>query len=95
MPIRRNRDWELKESAITPEDVFRQRRALLKTMGLGGLIAGAAPLLAACEDEAPIVAEDDPSAALYPVKRNAAYTLDREITAEAEATTYTNFYEFG
>ncbi len=95
MTIRRSRDWELKERDITPESVFRDRRALLKAMGLGGLILGAAPLLAACEEEAPVVAELDPSAGLYPVTRNAAFTLDRPLTAEADATGYNNFYEFG
>lgn len=95
MPIRQRRDWELKESEVTPEGVFQQRRALLKTMGMGGLIVGAAPLLAACDDAPPAVVEDDPSEPLYPVKRNARYTLDREITQEKLATTYNNFYEFG
>ena len=69
MPIRRNRDWELREYEVTPEGVYRDRRSLLKAMGLGGLIVGAAPLLAACEDEPPIIPEIDPSAPLYPVKR--------------------------
>ena len=95
MQIRRNRDWELKEHQITPEGVYLDRRSLLKTMGLGGLIVGAAPLLAACEEEPPIIPEIDPSASLYPVKRNTAYRLDREITPEETATTYNNFYEFG
>ena len=95
MPIRRNRDWELKEHQITPEAIYRDRRSVLRTMGLGGLILGAAPLLAGCEDDPPIVAETDPSASRYPVKRNTLYTLDREITPEAQATTYNNFYEFG
>jgi sulfoxide reductase catalytic subunit YedY len=31
----------------------------------------------------------------YPFERNSAYRLDRAITDEEEATTYTNFYEFG
>jgi len=95
MPIRQNRDWELKENRITPEGVFRDRRSILKAMGVGGLIAGAAPLLAGCEEEPPIVPEVDPTASLYPVKRNTAFMLDREITPEPLATTYNNFYEFG
>ena len=36
----------------------------------------------------------DPSAGLYPVKRNERYTLDRPITAEKLSTTYNNFYEY-
>ena len=95
MQIRQRRDWELKENEATPEGVYLQRRALLKSFGLGGLIMGAAPLLAACEEAPPAVVEDDPSADLYPVKRNAKYVLDRELTPEGDATTYNNFYEFG
>jgi sulfoxide reductase catalytic subunit YedY len=94
MPIRIPRGWELPESAATPESVFRDRRRLVKAMGLGGLIAGAAPLLAAC-DSGPIDYEPDPSAPLYPVTRNPRYTAARGLTAEAEATDYCNFYEFG
>ncbi len=30
----------------------------------------------------------------YPAKRNPAFTLDRPVTSEAAATSYTNFYEF-
>ncbi len=95
MPIRQHRDWELKESQVTPERVYQNRRSLLKTMGVGGLMAGAVPLLAACEDNTLIVYEKDPSAPLYPVKRNTRYQLDRPETPEKLATTYNNFYEFG
>jgi len=40
-------------------------------------------------------ADADPSAALYPAKRNERYTLDRPVTDEKYPTTYNNFYEFG
>jgi sulfoxide reductase catalytic subunit YedY len=95
MAIRQDRDWELKENEVTPEGVYVQRRALLKSLGFGGLIMGAAPLLAACEDPPPAIVGDDPTAGLYPVKRNAKYVLDRELTPEGDATSYNNFYEFG
>ena len=36
----------------------------------------------------------DPTAALYPAKRNPAYALDREVTPEAANLHYNNFYEF-
>ena len=39
--------------------------------------------------------EKDPTADMYPVPRNEAFTLDRDITEEKLATTYNNFYEFG
>ncbi len=37
----------------------------------------------------------DPSAGLYPARRNDAYTLDRPVTPENVNTHYNNFYEFG
>ena len=95
MPIRQHRDWELKENDVTPERDYLQRRTLLKSMGLGGLIMGAAPLLAACEEPPPAIVENDPSAGLYPVKRNAKYMIDRKLSAERDVITYNNFYEFG
>jgi methionine sulfoxide reductase catalytic subunit len=91
MLIRRKRGWELRESEATPEAVFHNRRALLQAMGLGALAAAAAPAGTALA-AAPAV---DPSAGLYPVKRNERYTLDRPVTPEKLSTTYNNFYEFG
>ncbi|MBI2253526.1 MAG: protein-methionine-sulfoxide reductase catalytic subunit MsrP [Proteobacteria bacterium] len=93
MWIRKTRGWELKESLATPESVFRDRRRFLT--GAAGAIF--APALLACEKKAAAEgdATPDPSAGLYPAKRNPKYTLDRELTAEADATTYNNYYEFG
>jgi len=95
MPVRRNRGWELRDSAATPEAVFLRRRTLLKAMGVGSMLApGLATMLAA-----PIAAAtdepQDPSAGLYPVKRNPRYPLDRPITDPKYSENYNNFYEFG
>lgn len=88
MYIRRMRGWEMAESRATPESVYMSRRALL---GAGaGLIASAVlPDLAAAQAAA------DPSAALYPARRNDAYGLDRPLTPEKMASTVNNYYEFG
>lgn len=96
MWIRKNRLWALRESALTPEHVFRDRRRFLA----GAAGAMFAPALLACEKDAAAEGEggamsDDPSAGLYPVTRNEAFRLDRELTPEADATTYNNYYEFG
>jgi sulfoxide reductase catalytic subunit YedY len=88
MLIKRRRGWELPESAATPESAYLNRRAILGGMGLA-TIAGSFPVAAARAEQ------PDPSAKLYPVARNAKYTLDRPITPEKLATTYNNFYEFG
>jgi sulfoxide reductase catalytic subunit YedY len=91
MLIKRKRGWELPESAATPEAVYLNRRQLMKGAAGGGILA-ASSLIAT-----PLLAQDaaDPSAKLYPVKRNETYTLDRPVTQERLATTYNNFYEFG
>jgi methionine sulfoxide reductase catalytic subunit len=91
MLIKRKRGWEMRESEATPEALFHDRRRIVQAMGFGALIAAAgAPGEAALAATA-----DDPSAVLYPAKRNERYTLDRPITDEKLSTTYNNFYEFG
>ena len=92
MLIKVKRGWEMRDSAATPEAVFLDRRRIVQAMGLGALAAAAEgfglPVFAA-SGPAP-----DPSAGLYPVKRNDRYTLDRPITDEKLSTHYNNFYEF-
>ena len=94
MLIRRKKGWELRDSAATPEAVYLRRRELLKAMGLGSiLVPGLAPgLMTAIASQA---AEEDPSAGLYPFKRNPRYTLDRPITDAKYSENYNNFYEYG
>jgi sulfoxide reductase catalytic subunit YedY len=92
MHIRRKRGWELPESAATPESVFADRRRLVKGIAAGSIILATGALtLRGGRAAAPA----DPSAKLYPVKRNDSYKLDRPVTPEALATSYNNFYEFG
>jgi sulfoxide reductase catalytic subunit YedY len=86
MLIKRRRGWELPESMATPEALYFGRRDLLK-IGAASAVAVALPATAQ--------AEADPSAKLYPFKRNETYKLDRELTEEKTASTYNNFYEFG
>jgi len=88
MNVIRRRGWELPERAATPEHLFFDRRAFLAATGA----VLAAPTLAAAQRAADI---PDPSAGLYPVKRNEKFVLDRPVTDEAINTTYNNFYEFG
>jgi hypothetical protein len=83
MLLKVKRGWEIPEREATPESVFLNRRDLVKAMGMGALIAaGGLGAGSAFADESA-----DPSAGLYPVKRNERYTLDRPITAEKLSTT--------
>jgi len=103
MPIRIKPSWEIPERLATPEALVMNRRKLIQGAGA----AAVAGMLAGCDNAnnaqngsggAPQTAAanlPDPTAGLYPVQRNEAYTLDREITLERFVTSYNNYYEFG
>jgi len=93
MYIKRRRGWELPESAATPEVVYLNRREFSKGLAAGAvLLAGAGIFAGTGKAEAE---EADPSAKLYPVKRNETYKLDRALTPADLVTSYNNYYEFG
>jgi methionine sulfoxide reductase catalytic subunit len=84
MHVIRRKGWEIPQSRATPEALFLDRRSVLAGLGAAGALAAW-----------PARADDsDPSAALYPAKRNPAYTLDRDVTPEKYNLTYNNFYEY-
>ncbi len=86
MLIRSPKDWELSESAVTAERIYRlrNRRDFLKTLGVGLAGAALAPrgLLAAT--------------AGFPSQENPAYPASAlKPTAYDYITSYNNYYEFG
>ncbi|MEM9223273.1 MAG: protein-methionine-sulfoxide reductase catalytic subunit MsrP [Pseudomonadota bacterium] len=103
MPTNVKPRWALPDHAVTPEPIFRERRAFLKAAGLGAIggMAAVGPAQANFferlfgGDSPTPDKEPDPSADLYPAGRNEDYAVMRPITDESLATTYNNFYEFG
>jgi len=87
--IHHRRSWEIAERFATPESVYVNRRAILKGFGLGMATLAATARMSAAQEVA------DPTADLYPAKKNDAYKLDRPITPEEINANYNNFYEFG
>ncbi len=86
----RQRPWNLPASAATPEHLVMNRRAALLAAGASALIAG--PALA--QRAQPVTAQ----AAAPPLpehSRNLRFRPGRDITAEREAITHNNYYEFG
>ena len=75
-----------RQVSTTPEAAFVDRRAFVAGLGAAGAFA-AWPGRARADDA-------DPSAGLYPARRNPAYTLDRDVTPEKYNLNYNNFYEF-
>jgi sulfoxide reductase catalytic subunit YedY len=87
MLIVRKKGWEIPESEATPESVFLNRRHLIA----GGLAATGAGLIGGGAR----AAAPDPTADLYPTKRNESFTIDRAVTPEKYSGDYNNYYEFG
>ena len=90
MHVIRRRGWEIPEHHATPEHLFLDRRAFLAATGIAAI--SLSPTLALAQRAADV---PDPTADLYPAKRNEKYVLDRPVTDEKINTNYNNFYEFG
>jgi len=91
--IKISKPWEIRESEATPEWAFLNRRRFLA----GTLLASAATagLVSGCTGstgEGPPPSEIEKK--IHPAPRNPAFTLDRDLTDEAVAAGYNNFYEF-
>jgi methionine sulfoxide reductase catalytic subunit len=87
MLIRTPKDWELPESAATPEAVYHNRRTFLKTLGFGAAGLAGASLL-----PRNLLA----TTAGFPTKMNPDYRDPAlKPTAYEYITSYNNFYEFG
>jgi len=96
MPIRRKRSWEMSESKATPEAVFRQRRALVKALAAGPILAAGAGLgMGLGIGMGPKSLLAAVGEARYPAPRNDGFALDRPLSPEDTVTTYNNFFEFG
>jgi sulfoxide reductase catalytic subunit YedY len=89
MHVIRRRGWDIPESRATPEHLFLNRRAFLAATGAAAISLSPELALAQRVSDLP-----DPTASLYPAKRNEKYTLDRPVTDEKINTNYNNFYEF-
>src|SRR5947207_6294523 len=84
MLIRTPKDWELRESAATPESLYRlsHRRDFLKTLGIAGAALVTRNLFGAT--------------AGFPTRVNADYRDPAlKPTSYEIITSYNNFYEFG
>jgi sulfoxide reductase catalytic subunit YedY len=92
MHIIHRRGWEMPERLATPEHLVFNRRAFLIGGATALALAPRTALAQRVEDRANL---PDPTADLYPAKRNERYKLDRPITSEKINADYNNFYEFG
>jgi sulfoxide reductase catalytic subunit YedY len=91
MNIIRRRGWEIPERLATPEHLFFNRRSFLA--GSASALA-ILPGAAAAQRVTDLANLPDPTADLYPARRNEKYVLDRPITDKKINANYNNFYEF-
>jgi len=89
MLIKRRESWQLPESAVTPREVFEDRRRFIQgasALGLGAIAGGLGfPMRDAMAA---------PLATVHPAAYSAE-ALGLDVTAKEHATSYNNFYEFG
>ena len=83
------KDPKIKSADITPKEVFKNRRNLLKILTLGSLAAGFSSSL---QSEVFAVGESNKK---LKAKFNKKYSVNDKQTSFKDATTYNNFYEFG
>jgi sulfoxide reductase catalytic subunit YedY len=98
-------DWQLKLRESTEVDTYRDRRAFLKTLGLGAVGVGIMPgVLAACtsRQDTSVMAKgpldtipaNAPRFGL-PAAANGSFSVpERPLTDRTAAASYNNFYEF-
>ena len=80
----KQKNFNLKETNVTPEKFFFSRRSVMKGILLAGLNATSISL-----------SSNVFSKNFDNINRNLNYTVNREVTDEKFATTYNNYYEFG
>ncbi len=100
MLIKNKRSWEIPERMATPEALVMNRRGMLKGAGViavAGALSNCGPASNTRTSSSGATTADapDPNPGLYPSKRNAAFTIDRDVTPEEIVTAYNNYYEFG
>ena len=83
------KDPKIKGADITPKEVFKNRRNLIKILTLGSLAAGFSSSL---QSEVFAVGESNKK---LKAKFNQKYSVNDKQTSFKDATTYNNFYEFG
>ena len=87
---------DIAASAITPRDVFENRRRMLRAAGVAGLAAtGGALGLGFGRGAWANYVSPDPHAGKLAAASNAKFVVAEKVTPYRDVTTYNNFYEFG
>jgi len=84
----------IRESEVTPKELYLRRREFIKTAGSLAAVAATAAVVSPLT--ARVVAAQNPSAYKFPnLKKGSPYDTTEKLNSYEEVTTYNNFYEFG
>ncbi|MGE3273937.1 MAG: protein-methionine-sulfoxide reductase catalytic subunit MsrP [Vicinamibacterales bacterium] len=86
---------DIRESEVTPQDLYLRRREFLKVAGSTAVAATAAGVVGGVFTGAPAEAAQDPNAKKFTDLKKSPFSTDEEMNSFKEVTTYNNFYEFG
>ena len=96
MIIKTSATSDVPSSEITPERVYRNRRAFIREAALGAAAVGLAPGLAAGTRNGTVTGNADAREQEIPARfADMRSELDEELNPWEDVTEYNNFYEFG
>src|SRR5688572_32553030 len=86
---------DIKESEVTPKELYLRRREFLKVAGSTGVAVAATAAVGSSLLGEPTSAQN-PAAYKFPnLKKGSPFDTDEKMNSYEEVTTYNNFYEFG
>ncbi|MCL1142922.1 protein-methionine-sulfoxide reductase catalytic subunit MsrP [Shewanella gaetbuli] len=95
--VKRQKLWDLPDNEVTPETVFKERRSIVKALGLGALGASIPGYVQAGLFD--LFGEETPKnvfqSSELAFQRNSNFQLSQALTPEDKVTRHNNFYEFG
>jgi sulfoxide reductase catalytic subunit YedY len=85
---------DLRESEVTPKELYLRRREFITGTGAAVVAAAAGATLGSAVLAGPAEAQN-PNAYKFPDVKKGPFGTDEKINSYRDATTYNNFYEFG
>lgn len=87
---------DVRESEVTPKELYLRRRQFLKAAGVGAAAVGTAGVAGSAVLGCGDVAAQDPAAQKLPdLQKSPLSTTDEKLNSYKDITTYNNFYEYG
>jgi methionine sulfoxide reductase catalytic subunit len=86
---------DLRESDVTPRDIYMRRREFLKVAGNTALAVSAAGAIGGVLTSGEEALAQNPNAQKLPNVKKSPLSTDEKLNSYKDVTTYNNFYEFG